>query len=71
VLHSSTILEIDMSKPTQAGKHGGNSKLEETRNRKQAGNASSSTGNKQSASADEKSGSKAAAGKKSAGSKSK
>jgi hypothetical protein len=64
-------LEIDMSKPTQAGKNGGNSKLEETKNRKQTGNASTSTGNKQSATAGEKSSAKPGSGRTSQGSGSK
>jgi len=64
-----------MSKPTQGGKNGGNSKVEETGTAKNAGNSSSGKGNSQSAGAGSKASSAGSsakpAGKASTGSKSK
>lgn len=55
-----------MSKPTQAGKNGGNSKLEEAKGAKNAGNKSGGSGNSQSAAPDAKrTATKAASGSKS------
>lgn len=56
-----------MSKPTQAGKNGGNSKLEEAKGAKNTGNKSTGAGNRQSAS----SGSKGTAAKPASGAKAK
>lgn len=50
-----------MSKPTQGGKNGGNSKLEETGTARNAGNSAGGKGNSQSAA----SGNKASAGESS------
>ena len=44
-----------MSKPTQGGKNGGNSKVEEAKGAKSAGNKSTGAGNSQSASSGNKS----------------
>ncbi|MYM93181.1 hypothetical protein [Duganella vulcania] len=56
-----------MSKPTQGGKNGGNSKLEEAKGAKSTGNKSASSGNSQSTS----SGNKSTSAKPAPGSKSK
>jgi len=56
-----------MSKPTQGGKNGGNSKLEEVKGAKSTGNKSTGSGNSQSAT----SGNKGTSAKPESGSKSK
>lgn len=64
-----------MSKPTQGGKNGGNSKLEETGTARSAGNSGSGKGYSQSAASGNKASagesSKPAGGKSSSGAKSK